>query len=195
MSALPKMPPGMTVGEFLPWAEAQAGRYELVRGDPVLMQSERLRHAIVKGSIHGALEAAVRAAGLPCVVFPDGVTVIISDDTAYEPDATVQCSPMGDLDSVVASAPAIVVEVQSPSSAVADTTTKLGDYMTVASIRHILIVDPKLRRVMHHERQPSGAFLTRLAGPADDLVFTSPAFRVAIAAFFDGLDVAAAATG
>jgi hypothetical protein len=67
--------------------------------------------------------------------------------------------------------------------------------MTVASINHVLVVDPKLRRVMHHQRQQGGAFLTRLACPDDDLVFTSPAFRVAIAAFFQGLDVPTAASG
>jgi Uma2 family endonuclease len=191
MSAVPKATkaaPNMTVAGFLPWSESQAGRYELVRGVAVEMQSERLRHVIVKGNIYGALHAAVRSAGLPCAVLSDGATVIISDDTAFQPDATVQCGPMDDLDGVAVSAPTIVVEVQSPSSAVADTTTKLGDYMTVASIEHILVVDPKLRRVMHHERQPSGAFMTRLSGPADELVFTNPGFRVEVARFFEGLE-------
>jgi Uma2 family endonuclease len=185
----PNMPKLMTVAEFLPWAEAQDGRHELVRGNAVVMQSERIRHVVVKGSIFSALRASVRAAGLPCVVLSDGATVIISDDTAYEPDAIVQCSPLDDLDGVIVSAPTIVVEVQSPSSPVADTTTKLGDYMTLASIVHILVVDPKLRRVMHHERQQNGAFLTRLCGPADDLVFAIPGFSVAITTFFEGLDL------
>jgi Uma2 family endonuclease len=190
MSAQPKpmQPKKMTVAEFLPWAESQPGRYELVRGYAVEMPSERLRHVIVKGNIYSALQMAIRAAGPPCVVLSDGATVLISDDTSYEPDATLQCSPLADLDSVSLTAPTIVVEVQSPSSAVADTTTKLGDYMTVASIVHVLVVDPKLRRVMHHERQSNGYFLTRLSGQTDDLVFANPGFRVAIATFFEGLE-------
>jgi Uma2 family endonuclease len=190
MSAQPKPNTSqkMTVSEFFRWAESQSERYELVRGNAVVMQSERLRHVIVKGSIYSALEAAIQAANLPCIVFSDGATVVISNDTAYEPDAIVQCSPLDDLDGVVVSRPTIVVEVQSPSSEVADTTTKLGDYMTVPSIVHILVVDPKLRRVMHHERQVNGAFLTRLSGAADELVFATPGFKMATARFFNRLD-------
>ena len=85
-------PRRMKVAEFLDWAAAQTrGRYELVRGEVVAMAPERARHSLVKGEVFLALKNAVKRAGLPCTVFPDGMTVVIDDEHAREPDAAVQC--------------------------------------------------------------------------------------------------------
>jgi Uma2 family endonuclease len=190
MSALPKVAQAdatMTVTEFLPWAETQAGRYELIDGVPVKMQSERLRHLIVKGNIYAEFRNAVMKGGLACHVLPDGATVVISADVAYEPDVVVQCSPLGDLDGLCATAPSVVVEVLSPSSQESDVAVKLPDYMTVPSIAHVLVVDPVRQRVLHYERQADAPFLARPLRVADTVVFDSPGFRVAITGFFTGL--------
>jgi Uma2 family endonuclease len=190
MSALPKVSrpaEKMTSAEFLPWAEAQAGRYELVDVVPVKMQSERLRHLIVKGNIYVEFRNAVMKAGLACHVLPDGATVVISDDVAYEPDVVVQCSPLGDLNGLCATAPSVVVEVLSPSSHESDVAVKLPDYMTVPSILHVLIVDPVRQRVLHYERQSNAPFLARPLRATDTVMFDNPGFRVAIAGFFSGL--------
>jgi Uma2 family endonuclease len=191
MSAQPKPPETkkMTVAEFLPWAEArQDGRYELVDGVPVKMQSERLRHLVVKGNIYVGFRSAVKTAGLKCHVLPDGAAVVITDEISYEPDVVVQCRPLGNLNGLIATHPTIVVEVVSPSSEKTDVPVKLPDYMTVQSIQHVLMVDPLKRRIVHYERQDRTTFLTRLVGTNDDLYFANPGFRIGIAAFFDGLD-------
>ena len=44
-----------------------------------------------------ALENGIARAGLPCRVFPDGMTVRMSARTAFEPDALVVCPPPPDL--------------------------------------------------------------------------------------------------
>jgi Uma2 family endonuclease len=183
----------LTVQEFLAWSAIQVGgRFELFGGDVFKMQAERLRHLIVKGNIYAELRKAIRAAALSCHVLPDGATVVISDDTAYEPDAVVQCSPLGDLNGLVAKFPTIVVEVQSPSSTLSDIYEKLPDYMTVPSILHVLIVDPVKRRTLHYERQSDdGTFRTRLVGATAELRFNNPEFHLQTSTFFDDLDSAA----
>jgi Uma2 family endonuclease len=193
----PIVPDKMTVAEFLQWSSSQpSGRYELYCGHAFKMQSERLRHVIVKGNIYSAMRAAISANGLACHALPDGATVVINADTCYEPDAVVQCSPLGNLDGLIATTPTIVVEVQSPSSTLSDIYEKLPDYMTVASIEHVLIVDPVKRRVLHCERRGSeGEFLTRLVGASAVLVLAVPGFTLDTASFFDSLDQTAEANG
>jgi Uma2 family endonuclease len=193
----PVIPQRMTVAEFLQWSSAQSsGRCELYCGYAFKMQSERLRHLIVKGNIYTTMLTAIRKSGLACYALPGGVTVVINADTCYKPDAVVQCSPLGSLDGLVATTPTIVVEVQSPSSTLSDIYEKLPDYMTVASIVHVLIVDPVKRRVLHHERHGAdGEFLTRLVGATAALVLANPGITLETAAFFDGLDQASIADG
>jgi Uma2 family endonuclease len=175
-------PRRMTVAEFLAWADSTqpCGRYELVRGEIVAMAPERTRHAIIKGAVFRALGDAIKRAGLPCTAFPDGVMVVIDDDHAREPDASVQCGAAVDLDSMVLDAPLIVVEVISPSSERTDTDVKLKEYFSVSSIQHYLIVDPASKAVVHHARNPGGDISRRVASSgAIDL--TPPGLTVPVA--------------
>ncbi len=117
------------------WYERQErGRFELVQGEIVQMAPERARHNLTKLEVARALQDAVRQAGLDCLVFTDGMTVVINETTAREPDALAQCAPFEDLDSMIADQPMIVVEVIAPSSEKSDTTQKLSEYFSVASI-------------------------------------------------------------
>jgi Uma2 family endonuclease len=153
----------MTVPEFLAWASAQPrGSYELVRGEVVAMAPERALHNRVKAAVFRALEDAVRRAGLPCIVYTDGMTVVIDDEHAREPDAAVQCGVAFDPNTMILEAPVIVVEVTSPSSERDDTGDRLVEYATVPSIQHYLIVNPVKKAVVHHARTHGGAFETHI---------------------------------
>ena len=171
----------MTVEDYLVWAVAQPGRYELVDGEPLAMASERARHNKVKYRICRALDDAIECAGLPCEVFTDGMTVVIDPHTAREPDASVQCGLTQDLDSMVLPAPLIVVEVVSPSNPKMDTTTKLVEYFKVPSIQHYLILQPDQRAAIHHRRAGEG-IETRIV-TAGDVRFDPPGFSLTV----DGL--------
>jgi hypothetical protein len=70
----------MSFAAFMRWSAAQAGRHELVYGYAVEMQSERARHAVVKGNVCFALRNAIADAKLPCTAYPDGMTVRIDDE-------------------------------------------------------------------------------------------------------------------
>jgi Uma2 family endonuclease len=171
----------MKVPEYLAWAVSQPrGRYELVDGEVVAMAPERVRHNVVKLEIAIALRDAVRAAGLPCVVFTDGVTVVINDETAREPDASVQCGGQIDPDSMILEAPLIVVEVASPTSEDHDLHRKLVEYFSVSSIYHYLIILPEKRVLVHHQRGVTD-IATRIAR-SGDVVLNPPGITVPVMA-------------
>lgn len=162
----------MTADEFIPWAMAQPEgcRYELVAGRVVAMSPERIGHNEGKLEAVVALRQAIRAAGLPCRAYTDGMAVWVDADTVYEPDALVRCGERLGPDIVEVVDPVILVEVIAPSTHKVDTTQKLGDYFRVPSVRHYLIVNTSRRTVVHHERVADGTIQTRIVtGGALDL--------------------------
>jgi Uma2 family endonuclease len=146
-------PRRMTVHEFLTWASAQPrGRYELVRGELVQMAPERALHNVIKGEVYAALRDAIKRARLPCKAYSDGMTVVIDNEHAREPDAAVQCGIGFKPGNMILEDPLIVVEVISPSSERVDTGDKVREYFSVPSLQHYLIVDPIEKFVIHHTR-------------------------------------------
>jgi Uma2 family endonuclease len=145
----------MTAWEFLAWAEAQPDgkRCRLIDGEPVAMAPERSRQSKAKFRAAKALEAAVERAGLPCHVFPDGITVLADEYTPYEPDAVLYCGAEIDDEATVLSNPLIVVDVLSPSTAHVDTGAKLAGYFRIDSVQHYLIIDTVGRRMVRHSRR------------------------------------------
>jgi Uma2 family endonuclease len=155
-----KDPPAkMNFEQFIEWAEAREGRWELHDGVPVRLhdpargQSERFAHLRVKARVFRILDDAISSNKLDCEVVPDGATVVIDDEVSYEPDALVYCGKrMGD-DDIVVPDPLIIVEVLSPSTAWKDIGDKLVDYFKLPSLAHYLIIDPRNKRIMHHFRK------------------------------------------
>lgn len=153
MTALLAQQQPLTVSEFLPWAEKQtSGRYELYSGQIYAMSQERTRHAETKHAIASALKTAIRHAGLGCYMLPDGMTVVIDNDTAYEPDALVYCGEKLPGDAIEVPNPIIIVEVASPGTEHIDTGVKLEGYFSLPSVVHYLILDPVRRVITHHAR-------------------------------------------
>jgi Uma2 family endonuclease len=152
----------MDVDQFLTWALDRPGRYELVGGEVVAMAPQRVRHADVKFAVQSALRSAIRRAGTSCHMLPDGMTVRIDAETAYEPDALVYCGPPLPPDAVEVPEPVIVVEVLSPGTKRVDTGEKFSGYFSLPSIRHYLIVNPTTRVVTHHARGTGDLIQSRI---------------------------------
>jgi Uma2 family endonuclease len=156
----------MTSDEFIAWAmeQPEGKRYELAGGEVVGMAAERSRHALTKFHIARRMAEAVEAACLPCIVYPDGMAVVIDDDTTYEPDAMIRCGEPLDDEAVTVFDPIVVVEVVSPSSSSIDVGEKFMDYFRLPSLRHYLIVRTRTRSVIHHARDEAGTITTRIIG-------------------------------
>ncbi len=185
MSVQPKIGPTarMNVDEFLVWAEAQPGRHELVDSEVFAMSPQRAVHARVKYRVHRALDRAIANASLPCEMFPDGMVVRVDADTAFEPDALVQCGDRLTDNAIVADTPVIVVEVLSPSTRHVDTGTKLLGYFRLPSLQHYLILDTERRTVIHHRRGTGDLIETRIAA-SGALSLDPPGLTLPVAALF-----------
>src|SRR5947209_19610157 len=83
----------MSADEFLAWAEAQEGRWELQDGAPVAMSPERVAHAETKDRTLQSLARAIERARAPCRALPDGLGVRIGARTVFHPDALGYCRP------------------------------------------------------------------------------------------------------
>lgn len=162
-------PARMTADEFIAWAmqQPEGERYELVAGEVVGMAPERAAHARTKGRIYECLVQAIRAAGLACEAYPDGMTVQADADTIYQPDALVRCGPPLDDNAIRVFDPVILVDVVSPSSRVRDSGGKLEDYFRMPSVRHYLIVKTANCAVIHPAREAAGTITTRIIRGSD----------------------------
>ena len=172
----------MDVDVFLAWAEGREGRWELRDGQPVMMAPERAVHALTKYAAQKALEAGILRVGLPCRMFPDGMTVRITPRNAYEPDALVVCPPPP-LSAIEIPNPIVIVEVLSASTAADDHGVKLDGYFSLRSVEHYLILDADRRVMIHHKRGQADAIETRILrdGPVR---FDPPGFEAEVAGFF-----------
>ena len=165
----PSLP--MSREEYRRWAEAvPRGRFERIDGVVVAMAPERLSHVDRKMLVWLVLRRAVLAAGLPCHVYGDGVTVAV-DDNDFEPDAVVRCGDALPGDGVSVPDPLVVVEILSPSTRQVDLTRKLVGYFRVPSVQHYLIFWADRPQVIHHRRRDEGEGI-------DTRVLTTGAIRL-----------------
>ena len=178
-----KTPVQMKVPEFLAWAEKQpeTARYEIVDGEIVAMTRDTVGHNRAKFAAAIALRAAIRAAGVPCEVFIDGVGVKIKDGTLRIPDVVVHWGAGPDAGATVVETPVIAVEVVSPSSEREDFDIKFIDYFTVSSIRHYLIVYPTKGVVLHHGRKEGGEIASGIRHDGE-IALNPPGISVAVSA-------------
>ncbi len=176
-------PKRMTVDEYLTWALERPGRYELIDGVVRQMSPETVGHADGKLSAVIALKAAIKRAGVAYFAVPDGATVRIAKDTAFEPDALVYPAPKVDPKSVEISNPIIVVEVGSPSTRKYDAGFKLSGYMSLASVNHVLLVDTVKQVIVHHRRVSETKFETTTIS-AGILRLDPPGLEIPVADFF-----------
>jgi Uma2 family endonuclease len=183
--------PALAMGRaaYRAWIEQQpGGRFERINGIVVMrsganaMAPERASHNQRKFRIAQLLDAAVRAAGLPCEVFTDGMTVEVGDSD-YEPDAVVRCGGKLPDDAIAVPDPLIIVEVLSPSTASIDRALKLTDYFKLPSLRHYLIVWPDTRRIVHHRRAAEGSVET-IDVMAGEIRLDPPGVSIAIEAVY-----------
>jgi Uma2 family endonuclease len=142
--------------EYRRWVKAQPnGRFERIEGVVVAMAPQRANHADRKALAWLALRRAVAAAGLPCHVYPDGMTVEVGDSD-YEPDAVLRCGDALPGDAVSVPDPLVLVEVLSPGTRGGDLTRKLVEYFRLPSVRHYLIFWADRQQVIHHRRADDG---------------------------------------
>jgi Uma2 family endonuclease len=144
------------------------------------MSPEGARHAEIKYAVQSALDRSIRSRRLPCRMLPDGMTVRVDDDTAYEPDALVYCGPKLAPRATEVPSPIILVEVLSPSTRHIDASVKLSGYFRLPSVMHYLIVDPLQPLILHHARGTGDTILTHIV-TAGTITLDPPGIALTVA--------------
>jgi Uma2 family endonuclease len=135
---------------------------------------------------HGALAAAVISsfgAQLPagCRALTSDVRVRIeASDLSTYPDALIICGAASydAIDTHAVTNPVVVVEVTSPSSEDYDHGEKLSHYKQLPSLKAVVIVSHKTRRVTVHSR--AGTWETREFRPGETAIITEPALKLEV---------------
>lgn len=147
----------LAVEDYLALPAEEGARLEWVNGQVVAMGGGSPRHALVTANVSGTLRERLRG-GTCTAASPDLRLFCEPTGAFFYPDVMVLCRPLARAvdDPYSVTNPVLVVEVLSPSTAAYDRGSKVEHYRRLASVRHILLVDPEARRVTHYARTDEG---------------------------------------
>jgi Uma2 family endonuclease len=131
--------------EFLTWVQAHEGRYELAGSRVVMMTGGSRGHAILVRRLAAALEK--RLDGGKWTVLTSDFGVDVGPSTVRYPDVVVDVAG-GKFKDLTATAPTLIAEVVSPSSARDDLGAKAGEYLRLPSLSAYLVLaqdEPSVR--------------------------------------------------
>jgi Uma2 family endonuclease len=137
--------------EFFAWLVHQERRHELVNGEAVMMAGADARHDTIVFNV--LLGLGNRLRGKPCRPFTADTAIRIPVGNIRYPDASVDCGKRADRD-MTATAPTVVFEVASPSTRAFDREDKLAEYQSVATMRHIVLIDTEEPEARLYSRGP-----------------------------------------
>jgi Uma2 family endonuclease len=123
--------------EFLAWAQAHEGRFELVEGRVVMTTGGSRGHGTIVRRLANALEK--RLDGRRWAVWTSDFGVDIGPDTIRYPDVVVDVAD-GRSQDLTATAPLLVAEVLSPSSVAHDLRDKAAEYLQLPSLSAYLVL-------------------------------------------------------
>jgi Uma2 family endonuclease len=123
--------------EFLAWVQAHEGRYELAGNRVVMMTGGSRGHAILVRRLAAALEKRLDSHRWTVLTSDFGVDV--GPSTVRYPDVVVDVAG-GRLKDLSATAPALIAEVISPSSAKDDLGAKAAEYVRLPSLSVYLVL-------------------------------------------------------
>jgi len=157
MTALAKASP-LSIADYLAGEEVSDVKHEYLGGTVHAMAGATNRHNIIAGNAFGLLFGQLR--GKPCQPFNGDTKVRIEfpDHTRfYYPDAMVVCHPNPSNDHFQ-DQPVVVIEVLSDSTRRADLGEKRDAYLTISSLKVLLLVEPDSASVTVHRRRSEGGF-------------------------------------
>ena len=151
----------MTADEFLVWSQQQTDSWEFVSGHPVLrhpgstdmMTGATERHDRIVTNLIADLHHKLRRG--PCRVKTADQATAMPTGNIRRPDVTIDCGPPSP-DSLSTTAPTVVFEVLSPSTRLIDLVKKTEEYKTLKSLKHIILMEADIVKVMIWTRNAEG---------------------------------------
>lgn len=135
-----KIPPVMTVDEFIVWDDGRGGKYELVDGIVRAMSPACATHGIIQANLARLVANHLDAPGSKCrvVTEPAIETRIRARHNMRIADLAVSCAPVAS-GQIALPEPILLVEIMSPGNK-NDTWDNVWAYAAIPSVREILIV-------------------------------------------------------
>jgi Uma2 family endonuclease len=175
----------LTFADYEKLPEKEGTRYELDEGTLLMEPSPALRHNLIRQRIAVQLTQFVRSHQLGVVV--EEMDFRLGTDTVRNPDVAFitknHLRNVGPDDSPVEGAPALAIEVISPTNLAQDTAKKVRQYLE-AGCHAVWLVYPALRLVEIHDT--AGA--RRISEPEsiqESKLFSGFQFSLSLAALFD----------
>ncbi|NEX23434.1 Uma2 family endonuclease [Thiorhodococcus mannitoliphagus] len=148
---VPQTRTDFSAADYLAWESEQPEKSEFFRGEVFAMGGASRRHVTVSGNVFSALDQAIE--GSPCRAYMADMKLRVLEDEAYfYPDVLVTCDPADHRSDLFMSAPTLVVEVLSPSTAAFDRGEKFAAYRRIPSLREFVLIDPEKQSIEIYRR-------------------------------------------
>jgi Uma2 family endonuclease len=138
----------LTAADYLTWENQQSERHIFVQGEIFGMSGGTAEHNLSLGAVYANLWLHLKSS--PCRVFVTDMRVAVeAADAYYYPDVVVTCNAadLANSKALQITAPKLIVEVLSPSTASFDRGQKFAHYRTLDSLEEYVLIDPELQTV------------------------------------------------
>ena len=143
MSNAVKILPHYTYEDYVQWE----GKWEVIDGIPYAMSPSPMpKHQLISANLIAEFRQQLKKCAT-CKVYQP-IDYLVAEDTILQPDMLIVCGEI--VKKYLDFAPALVVEVLSPSTAAKDRFTKFPIYQS-KGIRYYLIINPDLEEVEVYE--------------------------------------------
>jgi Uma2 family endonuclease len=159
MSTALKMPPHMTVAEFLEWEpdDRSGALWQLRDGEPEMMVPASDPHGSIQSELAFLITAHFRATGSECrvVTAPGVVPSRRSEENCLVPDLGVTCAPP--TGEHLMREPLVLIEILSPTN-VSTTRANVRDYLTISTAAEIVVLRSTSIAAEFLRRRPDGTW-------------------------------------
>lgn len=180
MVALASLPHSWTVEQYLDLERTSEVRHEYLDGLVYALAGGTAAHSRLTANVIASLHAALRAS--PCGVYTSDTKVRVTATRFVYPDASVGCRGVERTDrgDEWLTAPVLVVEVLSRSTAAFDRGGKAELYRQVETLRDYVLVDTTRRLVEVHSRGAGDSWTVRRYGAGTEADVPGLALRLAV---------------
>ena len=179
--------PTMTASDFLAWDAGLTERHEFVDGEVFAMAGAEDRHVTVALNIAIALRQHLR--GTPCRTFMSDMKLQVAAANSYfYPDVMVTCNEADHASPLIKSAPVLIIEVLSPSTAAFDRGEKFAHYRRLESLQEYMLVDIDTRRTDLYRKGGDAMWVLHPFEGGETLQLASVALNITAEALFAEVD-------
>src|ERR1700681_604312 len=154
-----------TYADYVALESLSTGKHEFLDGEIYAMAGGSEEHSALAAEIVRVVGNAV--GDRACRVHTSDLRIYVEAvGLATFPDGSVICGPMqqhAPSPDATAVNPLVLLEVTSDSSEEYDTNGKLDAYKTIPTVREVILVSHRERRITIHRREAGGAWLMRVA--------------------------------